>query len=537
MTETQALLADYAKSRSEPAFRELVTRYLDLVHSTAVRLVDDDSHRAEDVVQIVFTDLARMAGKLSEQSMLGGWLHRHTCFVARTVMRGERRRQARERRAVEMNALNDPKDSILTQIAPLLDEAINELGSDDRDVILLRFFERHNLRSIGDALGVTENVAQKRVARAVQELGLLLRRRGVALTATALASGLAAGAVTAAPAGLATSIAASVLAGAGATSGLTLASTELAAASKLKAALVSALVIAGLATTVLLRHQSRAPSPEPNPLNQPQSTRPETANLDRSNSTVPNPALGSSNNLALGAAGLRSKPDQTPEPDHAVREPAARAVPAPDKVTPEWPASRLQRFFGIQGSRLIIAGTSTFQDWQVESPVIGGTIDLGPGFAIEPGQPEEPVTIEAQAEVFVTVRSLKSKAKDGRPYSDAMDDLMWQALKSTQYPRISYHLTALSRIRATNADNVVRYECLSQGELTIAGVTNSITMPVVVQPIYPQGQGIRISGNISLKMTSFQIQPPAAKISQGRIHVGDDVNISFQWVVSSRRGQ
>src|SRR5258706_6479973 len=113
MTESQALLADYVRSGAESAFRQLLTRYLDLVYSTAVRLVDGDTHRAKDVAQVVFSDLARMAGKLSGNTMLGGWLHRHTCFVARTVMRGERRRQIRERQAVEMNALNDQNESVL----------------------------------------------------------------------------------------------------------------------------------------------------------------------------------------------------------------------------------------------------------------------------------------------------------------------------------------------------------------------------------------------------------------------------------------
>jgi DNA-directed RNA polymerase specialized sigma24 family protein len=93
MTETQELLTTFARNGSEPAFRELVTRYVDLVYSTAVRRVDGDTHRAEDISQIVFADLARMAGKLSANTTLGGWLHRHTCFVARTVMRGERRRK------------------------------------------------------------------------------------------------------------------------------------------------------------------------------------------------------------------------------------------------------------------------------------------------------------------------------------------------------------------------------------------------------------------------------------------------------------
>lgn len=62
MTDTQQLLADYGKTGSEAAFRELVSRYVDLVYSAAVRLVEGDTHLAEDVTQTVFADLARLGG-------------------------------------------------------------------------------------------------------------------------------------------------------------------------------------------------------------------------------------------------------------------------------------------------------------------------------------------------------------------------------------------------------------------------------------------------------------------------------------------
>ena len=101
------MLAEYAANGSEEAFRELVSRYIDLVYSTAVRLVNGDTHRAEDVAQTVFADLARLAGKISKDVMLGGWLHRRTWHVATTLMRNERRRLNRERQAAEMNTLQD----------------------------------------------------------------------------------------------------------------------------------------------------------------------------------------------------------------------------------------------------------------------------------------------------------------------------------------------------------------------------------------------------------------------------------------------
>src|SRR5258708_15974259 len=129
MTDSQRLLADFVRNGSEAAFRDLVTRYTDLVYSAAVRLLDGNTTLAQDVTQTVFIDLARMARKLSGEVALGGWLHRHTCFVAATAFRSERRRQSRERQAVEMNALHDHTIGNIAQVAPILDEAINQLGA------------------------------------------------------------------------------------------------------------------------------------------------------------------------------------------------------------------------------------------------------------------------------------------------------------------------------------------------------------------------------------------------------------------------
>src|SRR5881296_1135408 len=117
MTDSQKLLAEYLQTGSEAAFRELVTRHVNLVYSAALRLVEGDMHRAEDVAQTVFVDLARRARTLSPDVVLGGWLHRHTCFVAAKTMRGERRRRFRERRAVEMSAQQDHSEANLAQVA------------------------------------------------------------------------------------------------------------------------------------------------------------------------------------------------------------------------------------------------------------------------------------------------------------------------------------------------------------------------------------------------------------------------------------
>jgi RNA polymerase sigma factor (sigma-70 family) len=282
ITDSQQLLADYAAHGSEAAFRELVARYLNLVYSTALRLVGGDTHLAEDVAQTVFLSLARKGRTLSSNVMLGGWLHQHTYYVATRAMRGERRRQTREREAMEMKMLEDDSGANWRRLAPILDEAITQLGSEDRTAIVLRFFEQRDFRSVGEALGSTQDAARVRVNRALEKLHVLLKQRGVALSVGTLGSVLTAGAVTAAPTGLVIAISSAALAGAAAGTGTTFTLFKIMATTKLKLGL-TALVITGAATTLIIQHHSQAVVREENQSLRQQIVQLQTDNEDLSN--------------------------------------------------------------------------------------------------------------------------------------------------------------------------------------------------------------------------------------------------------------
>ena len=66
-----------------------------------------------------------------------------------------------------MNAVEDQQEWHLAEVRSVLDDAINRLGNEDRTAIVLRFFERLDFRSVGEALGSNEAAAQKRVVSAV----------------------------------------------------------------------------------------------------------------------------------------------------------------------------------------------------------------------------------------------------------------------------------------------------------------------------------------------------------------------------------
>jgi DNA-directed RNA polymerase specialized sigma24 family protein len=52
-----------------------VARHIDFVYSAALRVVNGDSHLAQDVAQTVFIELVRKAGSLPGDVGLAGWLH------------------------------------------------------------------------------------------------------------------------------------------------------------------------------------------------------------------------------------------------------------------------------------------------------------------------------------------------------------------------------------------------------------------------------------------------------------------------------
>ena len=252
MRDDQELLRCYVQERSEDAFTELVSRHIDLVYATALRTSGGDTHLAEDVSQVVFTDLARKAQAqcLPRIDSLAGWLHRHASFTASKAVRTECRRQARETlAAAHMNDHDLPTgahEETERMIPLMLDAALNELTQADREALVLRFLKQQDLRSVGAAFGIGEDAAQKRVSRALERLKAVLGRRGVALPVGGLAAVLTAQATVAAPAGLAASVAmASVAAAtAGTGGGGSLFLLKLMAATKIKSGAVGALVVA-----------------------------------------------------------------------------------------------------------------------------------------------------------------------------------------------------------------------------------------------------------------------------------------------------
>jgi RNA polymerase sigma factor (sigma-70 family) len=220
--DDMVLLREYAARNSEAAFEMLVSRRVGFVYSAALRQVRDP-HLAEEITQAVFIILAQKTGRISDKTILAGWLFKTTRFAALAQIRADAKRRHREQEVFMQSEIQQTApDPLWEQMSPLLDEALATLGETDRQAVLLRFFENKSLAEVGNNLGTGEDTARKRVSRALEKLRRYFSKRGVSSTTAIIAGAISANSVQAAPVALAKSVTAIAVAKGAAVSGSTL---------------------------------------------------------------------------------------------------------------------------------------------------------------------------------------------------------------------------------------------------------------------------------------------------------------------------
>jgi RNA polymerase sigma factor (sigma-70 family) len=179
------LVRDFADSRSEAAFAELVRRFAPVVWSACRRIIGDYQH-AEDAFQAAFLVLARSPRAIRPPTAVGGWLHAvavHTSLRMRAMI--QRRRQ-RERPTVPDRPAAVAPDPIDPDHLRWLDEEIAQLPAGLRTAVVLCELQGLSRGDAAKRLGIAEGTLSSRLAAARKILAARLRARGVALGAGGL---------------------------------------------------------------------------------------------------------------------------------------------------------------------------------------------------------------------------------------------------------------------------------------------------------------------------------------------------------------
>lgn len=156
-----------------------------------------------------------------------------------------------------------------------------------------------------------------------------------------------------------------------------------------------------------------------------------------------------------------------------------------------------------------IAGTSSLHKW--ESGV--NTVSIKSDVVINEAG------LQSINSLYLEVDANSIKSTKG----SMMDKKTWEALKTDQFPKITYQLTKVESITPLTGE----FDVKALGNLTIAGVKLPISMNVKAKVL---GNGnLSFRGSKSLKMTDFKIDPPTALM--GTLKTGNEVTINFDIVL------
>jgi len=179
--DDEMLLREYLDSGSEQAFSTLVAKHADLV-TRIVRSRISDDEACRDVIQTVFSLMARKARSLVGHPAPAGWLVKTAVFESKKHTRREASRMKRESSHVELEVTDST--SFSEEEYALVDDAITRLPERFREPLLMRYYGKESFRAIGEKIGKSEGATQKLVSRAVDKLRALVRRESPNLGST-----------------------------------------------------------------------------------------------------------------------------------------------------------------------------------------------------------------------------------------------------------------------------------------------------------------------------------------------------------------
>ena len=196
-------------------------------------------------------------------------------------------------------------------------------------------------------------------------------------------------------------------------------------------------------------------------------------------------------------------------------------------------ADSMTRLTPRGGSKMKIEGTSNIHDWRADSPLILGYLEVGSGFPLEAGQSVTPGKVEAKGQAIVITRTLTSKKENGEHYDNKMDENIYKGLKANESAgsNIVFYVKELVLKEASKSKDAP-YVFDAKGDLAIAGVTNSVSMPVNVLLMTDEKTKmtkVKISGTTTVKMSEYKVKPETFLL--GAFTVGDPISVKFDWML------
>lgn len=130
-----------------------------------------DKQASEDLVQNVFYRILKYRNRFRGEGKFSSWMYRIARNVCTDYVKKNRRYTFEEVPAHQQNDDSTPEEDLLkSEQSDLINQALNLLKEDHKEVIILSRYQGMKYHEIGKVMGCSENTVKIRVFRAMKQL-------------------------------------------------------------------------------------------------------------------------------------------------------------------------------------------------------------------------------------------------------------------------------------------------------------------------------------------------------------------------------
>jgi RNA polymerase sigma-70 factor (ECF subfamily) len=178
-TTDEALIANIAGG-DKRAMQMLFGRHNVKVYRFILRMVSREAI-AEDLVNEVFLDVWRQAGKFEGRSKVSTWLVAIARFKALSALRQRQDGELDEDAVAAIEDTSDNPEEVLVkqERATLMRMCMEQLSAAHREIIDLVYYHEKSVEEVSEIIGVPQNTVKTRMFYARKRLADLLKEQGI----------------------------------------------------------------------------------------------------------------------------------------------------------------------------------------------------------------------------------------------------------------------------------------------------------------------------------------------------------------------
>ena len=187
-TENEKILIEKSKQGDVEAFEQLITSYQKKIVNLSYRMLGNMSD-AEDAAQDIFIRVFRSISGFNEQSTFSTWIYRIATNVCLDMLRKKKRQNEKNTISIHRGEENDEYELQIEDNQPspyeraqknaamqALEKALNQLGDEQKMVIILRDINGLSYEEIAEITNCTLGTVKSRINRSRLTLRKLLEK-------------------------------------------------------------------------------------------------------------------------------------------------------------------------------------------------------------------------------------------------------------------------------------------------------------------------------------------------------------------------